>query len=96
MAYFLVVGRPNDGTTGLGSVTAFNMERVQGLFLQVGESAMSVTVTDVMEPEELPEYLLVDRYLITCHESTVLIEMRSMAARMEVQANERNKKEAAR
>ena len=94
MAYFLVVGRPNDGSNGLGSVTAFNMERVQGLFLQVGESAISVTVTDVMEPEELPEYLLVDRYL-TCHESTVLIEMRSMAARMEVQANERNKKEAA-
>ena len=93
MAYFLVVGRPNDGSNGLGSVTAFNMERVQGLFLQVGESAISVTVTDVLEPEELPEYLLVDRYL-TCHESTVLVEMQSMAAYMDMQAKERTKQEA--
>jgi|694.fasta_scaffold85434_2 hypothetical protein len=85
MAHFLVVGRPNDGAKGLGSVTAFNMERVQGLFLQVGDSTMSVTVNDVLEPEELPEYFLVDRYL-TCHESTVLIEMQSMTARMEVEA----------
>lgn len=93
MAYFLVVGRPNDGASGLGSVTAFNMERVQGLFLQVGDSTMSVTVTDVLEPEELPEYLLVDRYL-TCHESTVLVEMQSMAAYMDMQAKERTKQEA--
>lgn len=94
MAHFLVVGRPNDGGNRLGSVTAFNMERVQGLFVQVGQGAMSVTVTDVMEPEELPEYMLVDRYL-TCNEGTVLIEMHSMAARMLMEANERDKKGAA-
>ena len=82
MAHFLVVGRPDDEK---GSVTAFNMDRVQGLFLQVGDSTMAVTVNDVMEPEELPEYFLVDRYL-TCHESTVLNEMRFLAARMQVDA----------
>ena len=94
MAHFIVVGLPNDGTKGLGSVTAFNMEQVHGLCMEVGNTTLSVTVTDAMEPEELPEYLLVERYLI-CHESTVLDEMESMVAYMHMQANERNKKEAA-
>jgi len=83
MAHFIVVGRPNDGAKGLGSVTAFNMERVHDLFMEVGDSTLSVTVADVMEPDEIPEDMLVARYLI-CHESTVLIEMLSMVACMEV------------
>jgi hypothetical protein len=86
MAYFLVVGNPDDGEKQMGSVTAYNMNDVHMLHLVVDEAGLLVDLG------EQKESILVDRYKV-CHESTVDNEMLSMSDRMK-QAKERINQEA--
>jgi hypothetical protein len=82
MAHFLVVVRPDDGHQG--SVTAFNMNDVHRLFMVAGETDLSVTVRDVMEPAEEPDYILAEQFVV-CQESEVLLEMKSKLLDLEWQ-----------
>ena len=88
MAHFLVVGRENDEEQS--SVTAFNMRDVHRLFWIVDEPDLCVTVRDVLEPDEEPDYIATNRFEV-CHESEVLNEMRTMVINLQVAA-ERKKK----
>ena len=72
MAYFLVVGNPDDGEKQMGSVTAYNMNDVRMLHLIVDEAGLLVELGKRIES------LLVDQYKV-CHEGTVVDDMRAMA-----------------
>lgn len=57
MATFLIVTRPEDGL-GKGSVTAFNIERVQGIHMDIGTPGVFITVSDPSDdPEDGPEHI---------------------------------------
>lgn len=86
MAHFLIVVRPEEDE--IGAVTAFNMNDVHRLHLVAGEDDLSVTVRDVMEPNQEPEYIVAERFVV-CHESEVLLEMKSRSLRLEVEAQRR-------
>jgi hypothetical protein len=72
MAYFLVVGNPDDGEKQMGSVTAYNMNDVRMLHLIVDEAGLLVDLGKRIES------LLVDQYKV-CHEGTVVDDMQAMA-----------------
>ena len=86
MSHFLVVVRADDGHQG--SVTAFNMNDVHRLFMLAGERDLCVTVRDVMEPDEEPDYIVAEWFKV-CHESEVLLEMKSKLLDLEVRYERR-------
>lgn len=85
MAHFLIVANPRDGVKGHGSVTAFNMKRVQTLFLTVGEKDLFAVVNDVVEPSSEPELISTLKFRVSA-ESEVLLDMQEFVAELELQA----------
>lgn len=88
MAQFLIVANPNDGLKRRGSVTAFNMKRVQTLLLTVGEEDLFAVVNDVVEPLSGPELISTSKFRVSS-ESEVLFDMQVMVAEMKLQAERR-------
>jgi hypothetical protein len=88
MAHFLIVANPHDGVKRHGSVTAFNMKRVQTLLLTVGEEDLFAVVNDVVEPLSGPELISTLKFQVSS-ESEVMSDMQAMLAELELGAERR-------
>ena len=88
MAHFLVVGQEHE--EGQSSVTAYNMKDVHRLFWIADAEELCVSVRDVLEPDEEPDYIATNRFAV-CHESEVLNEMRTMVIDLKVADQHRKK-----
>lgn len=87
MATFLIVTRPEDGL-GAGSVTAFNLERVQGLHMDIGSDGLFVTVSDPSDdPGEGPEHIDTKYFWLASGED-VLVAMHEAKFALERQKRE--------